>query len=165
MTCSFCAFIAERTKPGQEDFPFESPEIVGWFDAHPVSPGHFLLVPRRHVGKLTDMTSEEVARLFSALRHAKSLIESLDVARMRKLYGALRAQRVSENSPLFIEKVLEHPCLGQKPHGYNHGVNEGVAGGQTVDHLHWHIIPRYIGDVPDPRGGVRAVFPKLANYQ
>ncbi|MCY3006965.1 MAG: DEAD/DEAH box helicase family protein [Planctomycetota bacterium] len=51
-----------------------------------------------------------------------------------------------------------------QPHGYNIGINVGTAAGQTVPHLHVHLIPRYSGDVPDPRGGVRHVIPQLANY-
>jgi superfamily II DNA or RNA helicase/diadenosine tetraphosphate (Ap4A) HIT family hydrolase len=50
------------------------------------------------------------------------------------------------------------------PDGFNIGINVGAAGGQTVPHLHVHLIPRYFGDVPDPRGGVRHVIPRLANY-
>lgn len=50
------------------------------------------------------------------------------------------------------------------PHGYNVGFNAGAAAGQTVDHLHIHVIPRYDGDVPDPRGGVRHVIPSKGNY-
>ena len=50
------------------------------------------------------------------------------------------------------------------PDGWNLGVNVGAAAGQTVMHLHLHVIPRYLGDVPDPRGGVRHVVPALGNY-
>ena len=50
------------------------------------------------------------------------------------------------------------------PDGYNVGVNVGAAAGQTVMHVHIHLIPRYQGDVPDPRGGVRFVIPKKAKY-
>ena len=48
--------------------------------------------------------------------------------------------------------------------GYNVGVNVGLAAGQTVMHAHIHLIPRYRGDVPDPRGGVRFVIPERAKY-
>lgn len=51
-----------------------------------------------------------------------------------------------------------------QPQGYNIGINIGEAAGQTVPHLHVHLIPRYDGDVPDPRGGVRHVIPEKANY-
>lgn len=50
------------------------------------------------------------------------------------------------------------------PDGYNIGVNCGRAAGQTVMHLHVHVIPRYHGDVEDPRGGVRHVIPGKGNY-
>src|SRR5215468_9889731 len=51
-----------------------------------------------------------------------------------------------------------------QPNGYNLGVNVGPAAGQTVFHLHVHVIPRYEGDVPAPRGGVRHVIPEKADY-
>jgi HKD family nuclease len=51
-----------------------------------------------------------------------------------------------------------------RPDGYNVGFNSGAAAGQTVEHLHVHVIPRYRGDVDDPRGGVRWVIPGRANY-
>jgi len=51
-----------------------------------------------------------------------------------------------------------------RPDGYNIGINSGDAAGQTVFHLHVHVIPRYRGDVPDPRGGVRHVIPGRGNY-
>jgi diadenosine tetraphosphate (Ap4A) HIT family hydrolase len=50
------------------------------------------------------------------------------------------------------------------PDGYNIGINDGVAAGQTVAHLHIHLIPRYFADSADPRGGVRWVLPKKAKY-
>ena len=50
------------------------------------------------------------------------------------------------------------------PDGYNIGVNTGEAAGQTVWHAHIHLIPRYKGDHPKPRGGVRAVIPEKADY-
>jgi diadenosine tetraphosphate (Ap4A) HIT family hydrolase len=50
------------------------------------------------------------------------------------------------------------------PDGYNIGVNEGEAAGQTVFHLHLHVIPRYKGDVDDPVGGIRTIIPGKGNY-
>jgi diadenosine tetraphosphate (Ap4A) HIT family hydrolase len=54
--------------------------------------------------------------------------------------------------------------LNPKPDGYNVGFNSGPASGQTVPHVHIHIIPRYLGDMNDPRGGVRHVIPGKGNY-
>ena len=54
--------------------------------------------------------------------------------------------------------------LDPKPDGYNVGFNSGGAAGQTVPHVHIHVIPRYLGDMPDPRGGVRHVIPDKGNY-
>ena len=50
------------------------------------------------------------------------------------------------------------------PDGYNIGVNVNYAGGQTIMHLHQHIIPRYEGDVENPRGGLRKLKPNLVEY-
>jgi diadenosine tetraphosphate (Ap4A) HIT family hydrolase len=60
-----------------------------------------------------------------------------------------------------VKVMLDHEYA---PDGYNVGFNAGVAAGQTVDHLHIHVIPRYAGDMADPRGGVRHVIPSKGNY-
>ena len=51
-----------------------------------------------------------------------------------------------------------------KPDGYNIGINDGLAAGQTVMHLHIHLVPRFAGDRSDPRGGVRWIVPEKADY-
>lgn len=65
---------------------------------------------------------------------------------------------------LLLAEVKEKLDERFHPKGYNIGVNEGVAAGQTIFHLHVHLIPRYEGDVPDPRGGVRKVKKSLVPY-
>jgi diadenosine tetraphosphate (Ap4A) HIT family hydrolase len=50
------------------------------------------------------------------------------------------------------------------PAGFNVGININEAAGQTVPHVHIHLIPRYVGDVEEPRGGVRGVIPKRKSY-
>lgn len=50
------------------------------------------------------------------------------------------------------------------PDGFTIGVNDGAAAGQTVPHVHMHLIPRHLGDVDDPRGGIRWVLPLKARY-
>jgi diadenosine tetraphosphate (Ap4A) HIT family hydrolase len=98
-------------------------------DGFPVSPGHTLFIPKRHVQSFFDLTSQERGDIFSLL----------DKARL-----ALEAEF--------------------KPQGYNIGINDGPSAGQTVPHVHLHLIPRYSGDLPDPRGGVRWVIPDKAKY-
>lgn len=64
-----------------------------------------------------------------------------------------------------IKVVREKLDVLYNPDGYNIGVNVGAAGGQTIFHLHVHIIPRYTGDVPDPRGGIRRIKKSLVPYE
>ena len=98
-------------------------------DAYPVSPGHALVIPRRHTGSFFDLTPEERTDLLDLLDEAKRAIDAKFA-----------------------------------PQAYNIGINDGPAAGQTVPHLHIHLIPRYDGDRPDPRGGVRWLFPDKADY-
>ena len=63
-----------------------------------------------------------------------------------------------------VRAVKEALIQELSPAGFNIGVNIGEAAGQTVNHAHIHVIPRYIGDAPNPRGGVRGVIPGKAEY-
>ena len=102
---------------------------VAVFDRYPVSPGHALILSRRHVADLFELSTDEWRCVWSLLPDVKRAIE-----------------------------------CHHSPAGYNIGVNAGVAAGQTIGHVHVHVIPRYPGDVHDPRGGVRWVLPARANY-
>lgn len=120
--CPFCDLAASR--------------VVGnnahgvWIrDEYPVSPGHSLVIPKRHVVSFFETTDEERAALLALLDEAKHVV------------------------------VEQH-----HPHGFNIGINDGAAAGQTVPHLHIHLIPRYSGDVTDPRGGIRWIIPNNADY-
>ena len=63
-----------------------------------------------------------------------------------------------------LDKAKEIVEYKYNPDGYNIGMNLGESAGQTVMHLHVHLIPRYVGDVANPRGGVRGVIPERKNY-
>lgn len=63
-----------------------------------------------------------------------------------------------------VNEVCEQLNKEFEPDGFNVGFNAGAAAGQTVPHLHVHVIPRRTGDVADPRGGVRFVIPEKGNY-
>ncbi len=98
-------------------------------DAFPVSPGHTLVVPRRHVASLFALTPAEQRAVWE-----------------------------------LVARVRSHLDAALRPDAFNVGLNDGPAAGQTVPHAHVHVIPRYEGDVPDPRGGVRWILPARANY-
>lgn len=121
-SCPFCPPPAERVVATNEF-------VVAIRDGYPVSPGHMLVIPKRHVASLADVT----------------------IAEAKALWGLLAEVRARIDAEL-------------RPDGYNLGVNDGRAAGQTVMHLHVHLIPRFNGDRPDPRGGVRWVIPDKADY-
>lgn len=62
--------------------------------------------------------------------------------------------------------IVQDSFLGSDlaPDGFNLGINDGPAAGQTIPQFHFHVIPRFAGDVADPRGGIRWVKPDQANY-
>ncbi len=120
--CPFCELPRERIV-NQNAFAVEIR------DGYPVSRGHTLIIPTRHVGSFFELSEVEVDAMLDLLRTAKS---SLD-------------QQF-------------------RPDSYNIGVNDGPQAGQTVPHVHMHLIPRYQGDVQDPRGGVRWLLPHKADY-
>jgi diadenosine tetraphosphate (Ap4A) HIT family hydrolase len=120
--CPFCNLPEHRIIVGSE-------YGVVIRDGFPVSQGHTLIIPKRHVGSFFDLFSDERADLLKLLDVAKK-----DVAQKHS------------------------------PQGYNIGINDGAAAGQTVPHLHIHLIPRYDGDREDPRGGVRWIIPEKADY-
>lgn len=88
--------------------------------------------------------------LFMTKRHVKDFFETTD----------------EERNAIFelVDKVKEMLDEKYSPTGYNIGMNCGVSAGQSVMHIHVHLIPRYDGDVKNPRGGVRGVIPKKQNY-
>jgi superfamily II DNA or RNA helicase/diadenosine tetraphosphate (Ap4A) HIT family hydrolase/SOS-response transcriptional repressor LexA len=84
----------------------------------------------------------------------------------RRLVATWFEATAEEQRALFeLVDVVRHGLeLELQPHGYNIGINVGQAAGQTVFHLHVHVIPRFTGDMADPRGGVRHVIPGKGNY-
>ena len=113
----------------------ENETTFGTLDGYPVGRGHTLIVPKRHVASFFETTEQERDDIFRGLFEARQVIERQ------------------------LEKH-EYP----KPDGYNIGINDGRAAGRTVDHLHVHLIPRYDGDMKDPKGGVRGVIPERQSY-
>jgi len=121
-TCAFCTLPSARVID-------ENTTAMVIRDGYPVSPGHTLLIPKRHTGSFFDLSEHERNDLLALLNRAKWLLDA-----------------------------------ELQPQGYNIGINDGAAAGQTVPHLHVHLIPRFEGDLADPRGGVRWVIPAKAKY-
>ena len=121
MDCIFCN--------SEREVLLASPLSFAVFDSFPVSQGHALVIPKRHVATIWELTEREYADAFNLTRRVKDL----------------------------IQKKFD-------PQGINVGVNCGEAAGQTVFHAHIHVIPRYKGDVFNPRGGVRNVIPGKGDY-
>ncbi len=112
--CPFCTL-------GESERVFHRDDAIAvLWDGFAVSPGHALVVPRRHVATWFEATDDE----------RSALMRGIDIAR---------------------EEVLRR-YTEPAPEGFNIGINVGAAAGQTVFHLLVHFIPRYSGDVPDPRG-------------
>lgn len=124
MTDTPCLFCSERGVVLENELAFAS------YDSYPVSPGHMLVIPRRHVADFFDTSREERLAIFDLVDQVKALND---------------AER--------------------QPDGYNVGVNCGDAAGQSVMHVHVHVMPRYRGDMPNPRGGVRGVIPDKQKYR
>jgi len=120
--CPFCS-------PDSTRIILSNRHAIAIFDGFPVSPGHGLIIPKRHIASFFEATREEQSALLDLL-------------------GEMQEILVKERNP----------------DGFNIGINVGEAAGQTVMHLHIHLIPRYAGDQPDPRGGVRWIFPEKADY-
>ncbi len=75
----------------------------------------------------------------------------------RQHVGSMYGLRADQQAAVWdlVTEVRRRLLIGMKPDGFNIVVNDGLAAGQTVDHAHVHVIPRYTGDVPDPQGGIR----------
>ena len=121
--CPFCR-LSRRV-----EIICETATCVAFYDGYPVSPGHALIIPKRHVASYFDLTNHEREAMNVVLQYVK--------------------QKVDER---------------YHPDGYNVGINVNEAAGQSVFHVHMHLIPRYKGDVPNPKGGVRGVIPSKQSY-
>lgn len=121
--CPFCARITDPGIIAGNDL------AAAFYDGFPVSAGHTLIVPRRHVADFFDLNEQEQMAIWMLVAPVRRILEK--------------------------KHMID---------GFNIGINIGEAGGQTIPHVHIHVIPRYVGDVPDPRGGIRYVIPEKAPY-
>jgi len=99
-------------------------------DSYPVTPGHTLIIPKRHFSDYFNITEKELLSINALLLE-------------------MRKQLLEE------DKSIE---------GFNIGINSGEVAGQTIFHLHIHLIPRRKNDTQNPKGGVRCVIPNKMSY-
>lgn len=116
---------------------FENEHFYILEDRFPVSPGHLLIVSKREVADYFSLNDDEQRALPELINEARKLIE---------------------------QRILQEGISQKLPDGYNIGMNCGSAAGQTVMHFHCHVIPRYLGDTPNPRGGIRHCIPGKGDY-
>jgi ATP adenylyltransferase len=124
---SKCIFCYDKIR---ERIIEETDKFYAVNDGYPVTKGHLLVIPKRHVAEYFDLSNAE-------RRDADNF--------MKYLYHNM----VKNDSTIT---------------GYNIGVNCGFSAGQSIFHLHYHLIPRRDGDTENPRGGVRGVIPGKRSY-
>ncbi len=154
--CTFCEIYEKKVNIINENEHFYSR-----FDLFPVSPGHVEIIPKKHIVSLLDLTNEEWANLQQAIDHTWKIVQLADKA---KVYENLLESPYNKKSEVYLRLMLEHPAIDLKPRDFNSGNNDGPAAGRTIDHLHYHIIPRYAGDMEKPLGGIRNIIPGMGRY-
>lgn len=149
-TCVFC----DEQEQGVNTFSETSLWRARW-DLYPATPGHVEVTPKRHVQYLEQLTDEE---LNSMMSFARSVMAKIRDTNLPALYKDLLPATDESNRPL-QEAVL---CsLAQRSgviDAFNFGINDGPEAGQSIHHLHLHLMPRWKGDIENPRGGVRNLF-------
>jgi len=128
----------------------------------PINPGHSLIIARKHIKSIFEVTDTQWVELKTILNQTKQTIESID---LQDKYLSMLKQLEENISDKFIKATLNSKFLKSRPDAYNIGINDGKAAGQSINHLHVHLIPRFTGDVSDPTGGVRNVIPEKGNYR
>jgi len=116
--------------------------------------------------------SVDNSRVLSGNNHALAIYDGYPISQGHALIIPKRHAssffELNEEEQLALLSLLTETrkilLVEHNPDGFNIGINDGAAAGQTVMHLHIHLIPRYAGDQPDPRGGVRWIFPDKAAY-
>lgn len=164
--CIFC----EIQKYPEERFIYENEKFYSLYCLYPVSPGHSLIMPKRHIASFFEMDDEEKILFHKAIADTREIYQSAD---MQKIYEQRLQTNIGPEPPYYADSkeiwkrhakaMLASPFLNKKTNDFNIGINDGVAAGRTIHHMHIQLIPRYTGDVENPRGGVRNVL-SLGDY-
>ncbi len=144
-TCPFCSLPQDRIIA-------ECESTVTIRDGYPVSDGHTLVIPKRHVESFFDCNSDEKAHIFQALEEIKVALDK-------------EFSPDGYNIGINDGEAAGHPSARPSTRsGLAQGRNCDATRREPVERLHIHLIPRYKGDSEDPRGGVRWIFPEKAKY-
>lgn len=153
--CIFCTLSKKKSF-------WEDKYYFAIIDIYPVSPGHALLIPKRHIVSLLDLGKSE----WISLKDANvNVIKKIGETDLNVVYKNIIKKYKDIDVSWFCNKALHSYKKIKIPAAYNLGCNDGIGAGRTVDHLHWHIIPRYQGDAFEPIGGIRYVIPGMGNYR
>jgi diadenosine tetraphosphate (Ap4A) HIT family hydrolase len=159
--CYFCKGI-QTGRP--EFFDVGSELFLGRWDFNPVTPGHVLIMPKRHVQYSHALSRDELSMVMAAVVAAKEMLRQIN---LRQQYQTMLESDISDTSKGFVAHALEKLSRvdNRPPDAFNDGVNDGPAAGQTIPHFHWHIMPRWKGDIAEPRGGIRGMFGDMGDYE
>lgn len=156
MECLFC-----KLKNDKDWIIYGDDYFYSILDKTPVSPGHLLVIPKRHVISLFDLSEEEWNLLKDAIINSINAMKKLN---LKQEYKKIIELNISEKSVKYCEDALNSEFIEKEPEAFNIGNNEGRIAGRSIDHLHIQIIPRYFGDIKDAVGGIRNVILGKGNY-
>lgn len=138
--CVFCSLLKEDSAVVFYRDPKDL--FVAIWTSMPVFPGHALVMPKRHITNFRAMNETEMARIATVVAEVKTQIEQTDLKQVCENLAVL-----SDKSKVLIDQALEFlKTHEQPPDAFNDGINDGEAAGQTIPHLHWHILPRWKHD-------------------
>jgi ATP adenylyltransferase len=161
-SCFFCKTLADPTSYNRI-MDLETDTFMVIWDGFPVAPGHALVIPKRHVQLMADLNETERTGLIDHVLRVKEYLKTADLT---AAYKRLASQAEGKSKAYIDDALAALAGYAQgSPDAFNDGLNDGPAAGQTVHHLHWHVMPRWNGDTDDPRGGIRHMFPGKGNYR
>ena len=149
-----CVFCNCKTSH-REKILFENKTVIVRLDQAPAVPGHMQVLPKDHYVNLADVPANVWADILEGIKAGQKIISTID---LKEPYAEMLADPYQPEFNRFLNKVLASPFLNKKPDAFTVGINDGKAAGRYIDHLHIHVIPRFLGDIEHPEGGIRAIF-------